>query len=395
MSTPVATQKTALEERSPLLPTDPPPLIARGIATLIIFGFAALLAAAIFVKIPESVRCSFVLVPDNGDDPVQAPYQSVVQAIHVTESQEVQAGAEMFTLRADEVRTRLTHLQSMKEDLRSRQDISVKLDAANTQQLQIKDAEIAQSERELAFRQQHVDTSRSLVDTLTKLEAVGGLSQVDLARAKLDLAESEKNFNVTQKEVEAVKLARQKIETDRERERAEEKSGNTKLTMEITSLDASLENAGDGVFTVRAPYRAIVAALDQHNVGNVVQPGTALCHLARLDSVPHAHMIVGEQGLPKIAINQRVRLFFEAFPYQRYGTVTGRLEWLSPVTVTAEGGQHFTADASLDRREFRIGSETHPLRIGMRGEARIIVGSRTLIEYVFEPVHQLRENLQP
>ena len=60
-------------------------------------------------------------------------------------------------------------------------------------------------------------------------------------------------------------------------------------------------------------------------------------------------MIVGEQGLPKLAVNQRVRLFFEAFPYQRYGTVTGRLEWFSPVTVTAEGGQHFMADASLDR----------------------------------------------
>ena len=395
MSTPVALRKTALEERSALLPTDPPPLIARGIASLIILGFALLLAAAVFIKIPETVRCAFVLVPDNGDDPVQAPYQAVVQTIHVAESQEVQEGAAMFTLRADEVRARSTRVQSMKEDLRSRQDISLKLDDANKQQLHIKDAELAQSERELEFRQQHVNTSRSLVTTLTKLHAVGGLSQVDLDRAKLQLAESEKDSNVTQKEVEAIRLVRHKMETDRERERAEETSGNTKLTLEITSLEASLGDAGNGLFIVRAPYHAVVASLEQRNVGNIVQPGTALCHLARLDSVPHAHMVVGEQGLPKIGVNQRVRLFFEAFPYQRYGTVTGRLDWLSPVTVTSEGGQHFAADASLDQREFRFGKETHPVRIGMRGEARIIVGSHTLIEYVFEPVHQLRENLQP
>jgi hypothetical protein len=29
----------------------------------------------------------------------------------------------------------------------------------------------------------------------------------------------------------------------------------------------------------------------------------------------------------------------------------------------------------------------------MKGEARVVVGSRTLIEYALEPVRQLRENL--
>ena len=225
MSTPVSTQKT--RARRKVGPAADGPAAASSCAaspSLFILGFAALLAAAVFVKIPESVRCSFVLVPDNGDDPVQAPYQAVVQAIHVTESQEVQAGAELFTLRADEVpHAGLTHLQSMKEDLRSRQDISVKLDAANEQQLRIKDAELAQTERELEFRQQHVrhqPQARGHADQAGgRRRPVAGSSS---PARKLDLAESEKNLNVTQKEVEATKLARQKMETDRERERAEE-----------------------------------------------------------------------------------------------------------------------------------------------------------------------------
>jgi hypothetical protein len=33
-------------------------------------------------------------------------------------------------------------------------------------------------------------------------------------------------------------------------------------------------------------------------------------------------------------------------------------------------------------------------RVGMRGEARIVVGRRTLIEYAFEPIRQLRENIR-
>jgi hypothetical protein len=34
------------------------------------------------------------------------------------------------------------------------------------------------------------------------------------------------------------------------------------------------------------------------------------------------------------------------------------------------------------------------LRVGMKGEAHIIVGGRTMIEYAFEPVRQLRESMR-
>ncbi|HEY6676762.1 MAG TPA: hypothetical protein VIZ87_08230, partial [Terrimicrobium sp.] len=58
-------------------------------------------------------------------------------------------------------------------------------------------------------------------------------------------------------------------------------------------------------------------------------------------------------------------------------------------------GRQFTAAASLDRPFIRVKSEEHPLRVGMRGEARVTVGSRASIEHAFEPIRQLRENLQP
>jgi hypothetical protein len=51
--------------------------------------------------------------------------------------------------------------------------------------------------------------------------------------------------------------------------------------------------------------------------------------------------------------------------------------------------------ASLDKPSIssRAGKEM-PLRVGMRGDAHIIVGGRTPIEYVLEPIHQLRENMR-
>ena len=86
--------------------------------------------------------------------------------------------------------------------------------------------------------------------------------------------------------------------------------------------------------------------------------------------------------------------FFDAFPYQRYGTVTGALDWVSPAAVGTPEGPQFIALVSLNQNQIEVSGEQRPLRVGMKGEARIVVGSRLLIEYAFEPIRQLRENMK-
>ena len=91
---------------------------------------------------------------------------------------------------------------------------------------------------------------------------------------------------------------------------------------------------------------------------------------------------------------QPARLFFDAFPYQRYGTVTGALDWVSPAAVHSPAGAHFVALVSLNQDSIRVDGEPRPLRVGMEGEARIVVGSRLLIEFAFEPIRELRESIR-
>jgi len=86
-----------------------------------------------------------------------------------------------------------------------------------------------------------------------------------------------------------------------------------------------------------------------------------------------------------------VRFFFEAYPYQRYGALSGKLNWVSPSPVAGASGQYFVGLASLDEAANR---HHLSLRPGMKGEARIRVGTRTLIEYAFEPIRQLREGVR-
>ena len=388
------TQRGSIDVESKMAPQEPPPWIIRSTAWLLMAAFLFALLIAIVMRLPESVRCPFVLVPATGADPIQAPHQAVISHVAVSEGQTVKSGEELFVLRSDEIRGWDTQFRTLTEDLRTKEESLTESDTAYAAQLNIKRAEIEQAKSEVKFRENHAKTSRELVTRMEKLAEKGGISEVDLIKLKLDLAGSEKDFSVAQRTVQQVNLDRERMETERQRQRGEQLADIEKLKMRIGALKADLENTQQNLLTVRSPYDGVIISMDQRTVGSVVQQGQVLCQLAPKDAKPRARMTLNETGLPKLAVSQRVRYFFEAFPYQRYGAVTGKLDWISPSAVTSPDGSHFIASASLDRTaiEPRPG-QVLPLRVGMKGEAHIIVGGRTLIEYAFEPIRQLRESM--
>jgi RTX toxin transport system membrane fusion protein len=389
------TERGSLDVESEMLPQEPPPWIIRSTAWILLVAFLLALLIAIVMRLPETVRCPFVLVPDTGADPVQSPVRAIISHVGVDEGQPVKAGEELFVLRSDEIRGLDTEFRTLTEDLRSKEESLTRYENAYVSQLGIKSAEIEQAKSEVKFRENHANTSRDLVTRMEKLARLGGESEIDLVKLKLDLAGSEKDLSVAQRTVQQVNLDRERMETEHARQRAEQQSEIEKLKMRIGALKTDLKNSQQNLLTIRSPYEGVIISMDQRSVGTFVQQGQVLCQLAPKDAKPRARMTLNEVGLPKLIVTQRVRYFFEAYPYQRYGTVTGKLDWISPSAVTTSDGSRFTALGSLDRYDiFSRAGKILPLRVGMRGDAHIIVGSRTMIEYAFEPIRQLRESMR-
>jgi multidrug efflux pump subunit AcrA (membrane-fusion protein) len=392
MSAPLG-QHDPVDSESEMIPQDPPPRIIRGIAWLLVAMFGTAMIAAVTVHLPETVSAPFILAPKNGADPIQSSRLAVVSRVNVSEGETVKAGQELFVLRSDEIRGLSTQAGTLAEDLRTHEHGLVKADTAYASQLEIKLAEISNAESEVKFREKHTSTSRELVDRMETLSDSGGISKVDFIRLRLDLAASEKDLSVAQRTLQQVTLDRQRMESEHAQLRGEQVAEIEKLKFRIAALKSDLEDSQQNMLSVRAPYDGVVISLTQRNAGSVVQNGQELCQLARLDAQPRARLLLGEAGLPKLAVGQRVRFFFDAFPYQRYGAVNAKLDWISPSAVSSPEGTHFVALASLDESEKSHGKPL-PIRVGMRGEARIVVGRRTLIEYAFEPIRQLRENIR-
>lgn len=383
---------------STLLPRDPPPWAIRALAVLLIAITAGAVLAAVLIEVPETVRCQFVLVSEDGVDPIQSPIQGILQQIAVEEGSEVSAGTLLFALRSDEVRSWQTQLQSANEDARALQDRIRKLDDAHESQLSIKNAQIAQMNQEVAFRVKFAETTRDFAGRVKKLAADGLISEVELISHELKVAESDKDLHISQKSLQQVTLELEQLKTDRARQRTEENAELEKLRIRIDALTQQLRDCDGDLKIIRAPYDAVVVGLAQRNAGTVVHSGQALCQLARREGMPRARLLVRENGLARLKARQPVRFFFDAFPYQRYGAIHGQLNYVSPAAVaSAETGANapqFVAVALLNETEFgQRTEEPRRIRVGMKGEARVFVGRRTLIEYVFEPIRQLRENM--
>jgi multidrug efflux pump subunit AcrA (membrane-fusion protein) len=379
-----------LDRPSGLLPKDPPVRGARYAAWLLLVLAAASLVFATVVRLPETVVAPCTLVPVEGEDPIQTPIAGELAAILVREGQVVQAGAELFRVRSDEIRNARSRIDQLAEDTRAQVQRVRRQDESLTAELAIKDAETVQAERELGFREKHLSTIRDIVHRSEGLAAAGSVSPVELLNRRLDEAESEKNRAVAEKTIQQLALERKEMETIRERQRADETADAEKRRMQTTTLEAQLVDSSGDLKSIRAPYNAIVLRVLQRTPGGTVAMGSDLCHLARADSRLQARLLLPEAGVPRLVLGQRVRLFLDAFPYQRHGTVPAKITWLSPSPVSIDGIRHFIATAELEPEP----GLALAVRPGMGGEARVLVGRRTLAERALEPLHALREQMR-
>ena len=382
------------EKQAPVVPRDPPHWFVPALAWLLIALFLTVLLAAIFVRVPETVPSRFVLVPEGGADPIKSPRHAVIEQVLLRAGQKVKKGDRLFVMRVDEVREWRTETDAREETLRALRENSRKLEEAHLSALRIKDSEINQAEREVTFRNTHLGIMRDLVARVEKLARSGLTSEMDLASHRLNLAQSEKDLEIAQKTLAQKRLERQRLETERARQRLAERSAEDELAIRISALRQPLAASANGLLEIRAPYDAVCVGVTQQNAGGVVAPGEELCQLSPIGSRLQARLELPETGLSRLQPRQRVRLLFDAFPYQRFGVVTGAIDWISAAAVAHGQGSDFVAVASLDKPEIVAGGNTYPLKAGMKGEARVTVGRRALIEFAVDPLRKLRENLR-
>lgn len=438
-----------LERESELLPREPPPAVLR-ITTDVVLGF--FLVAAVFivlVKLPATATGRFVLRPAAGADPVQAPWDGVVERVAAPLGSVVAEGDLLFVLRAQALRELAAERASLQEELQAdaarlatlrgeaatvvRVPLLSRLERLERQlELEVElarertrrhEARLASARAALDSRRRSVRDWAARVGTLEDLMATMQAARdegvasgrelleeragLESARADLEDARRERDAAASALELlereRAVELSGAELELARLRGEREEALGELRelrVTLaarvaaggqRLSSLERALRDAKGDRIEVRAPWAGSVVALGVERAGRTVARGDLLCELAPLEGELVARVLLPEAEAARVREGQEVRLLLDAYPHARHGVKTGRLTWVSP--AAAEG--RLSATAELDRPGIRVDGERVPLRAGLEGEARVRTGSRSLLEYVLEPLRQARENLAP
>ncbi|MBL7649848.1 MAG: HlyD family efflux transporter periplasmic adaptor subunit [Candidatus Hydrogenedentes bacterium] len=377
-----------------LFPYEMPFRAARMIAALLITFFGIVVVASVFIDYPETVNAPFILLPESGADPIQSAFDGVVEEVHAVVGANVKRGDLLYVVRSPRIQALSAELRTLRSDLEA---VSLKKTSAEDTfgiNREIQAAEIAQREKEAEYRRRYLDVYRDVNDRIEKLGKEGLSSSIEVLTHQLGHAEALRDAALASEEFKMAELALTRLEAEHRQEMEALDNEATKLQVRIDGLAGQLREVNGDLARLSAPCDGALVSVARQRVGDVVSVGQELCQIAPAGAPPLAHLQLEERGMAKLREGQPVKLLFEAFPYQRYGVIDGALTWLSPAPITAGGEAHFVAHVKPSALEIGGRGVAHPLKAGMRGEARVQVGRRTLIEYAFEPIRQLRENMR-
>ncbi len=165
------------------------------------------------------------------------------------------------------------------------------------------------------------------------------------------------------------------------------------------SQEAAKQTHRRELLELKAGQESIVKDLATHTAGTVVQPGTVLLTLIPKDDVLRAEVWVSNEDIGFVRPGQMVKLKFTPFQFQKYGMVEGTVEHVSSdsadsnvASIPTEKAQKSTkslvykALITLQKMHLELDGERFPLSAGMQTNAEILLGTRSVLEYILSPV---------
>ena len=166
---------------------------------------------------------------------------------------------------------------------------------------------------------------------------------------------------------------------------------------ELIEKRIDVENARSYVIT--APVTGRVSAL-QANAGTTVTSQTPLMSIVAEGSRMQAEVYAPTRAIGFARVGQDVRLLYDAFPYQRFGSFPGRIISISKTVLAPneiDAPLQSQTKEPMYRIEVAIASqsilafgERVPLQPGMTLQANIVLDRRSFLDWLLTPINAIR-----
>lgn len=257
---------------------------------------------------------------------------------------------------------------------------------------------VAGLDSEIRLQQQVVAASKDLFDRAQEAIGRGFVSKVELESRREHMIQAQQGLANLQQQ----RLAQLKQGEQERVELAEIENEIAGDTIDIASGRQVLEQqraelAGARSYVLFAPTAGRVTAL-RSTVGNAVAAGTPLMSIVPQAATLRAEAYVPSRAIGFVRAGQEVRLEYDAFPYQRFGSAKGAIasvsriiidprETLIPVKVEEPV---YKVEIALEQQSVLAFGARYPLQPGMALQANLVLERQSFLDWLLTPLRAVR-----
>ncbi|WP_027404601.1 HlyD family efflux transporter periplasmic adaptor subunit [Aphanizomenon flos-aquae] len=230
-----------------------------------------------------------------------------------------------------------------------------------------------------------------LKEEVSRYQSLMNQVRSDIEQARLRLEEEESRYKSSLKGGELILLKSQEQFKDIQNQIISLKSEMMQTKGQITALNLQLKQR-----TIRSPIDGIIFELPIKKSGSVVQVGQMIAQIAPENAplILKARMPSQNSGFVKAGMPVKIK--FDAYPFQEYGIVSGRISWISPNSRVQENSSNrietYELDIALENPYIQVGNKRIPITPGQTASAEVIIRQRHVIDFILDPFKKLQKS---
>src|SRR5215203_5544793 len=377
------------------------------------FLTAAVALIIIFLFVAQYARKETALgylTPTAGTAKIFVPQRGTIKEVHVQQGDLVREGQPLLTIETNQIAadgvdvnaSMLGTLATQKELFAK--NIKAEEQRAGSEQERLTalvrglETEISQLQGQLQLQAERLKVAESDLEAADQLKSKGFMTAVESKRRQMYVLEQRQAVSALNQQ----SSARQNQLTET---RFTLRQLPTVMAQKVQALRNDLattdqriaEINGRRAYVMRAPTSGRVSTL-QATVGQSADPQRLQLEVIPENAVLQAELLIPARAIGFVEAGQPVRILYDAFPYQHFGTYTGRVVKVSQTLLTGSDATGpialkepaYRITAALDRADIDANGKKVALQPDMLLKADIILEKRSLISWLTSPLRGVR-----
>ncbi len=414
----------------------PPSPVKRILIWVILAIVAATFAWSYFGTVEIVAEARGKVIPDGHVKVIQPMEEGIIKAIRVEEGQRVKAGQVLIdldpTIKRVDVESNEKALQMhyldrerlvkelegknpgeerLSRGMRDHKSVSTDLITVQERLRSARESEYRSREESqrlvIAQRESALTAAKIVLVKLEKTFAIVGEQESSLRSlyqggyaSRMEWRDKEKELYAAQQDMEAqkkqVQSAKDSLEEARKGLESLKHERDKSILADLVDRERNISSSEGEVTKARkrfeydrlvSPVSGTVHGLATYTIGGIVKPAQDVVSIVPDGTPLVVESMVQNKDIGFVKIGQETEVKLDTFPFQKYGTIVGKVIHLSPDAVEDEKlGPIYKMRSSIEKTTLLVEGKEVPVTPGMSASVEVKTGKRRIIEFFLSPI---------